>query len=206
MDNIRGFLSSSQDIEGCKRKVYLTSESKDLDPSPKRWKKEDLDIVSDVNCWNVDVGDCRVSAKSVEKGPLINDHKKQQDVENADQSIEAFHVTSGDSGLSDAQIKVPVSNSQDKKWEVPSMDVTVQDLIEMVPTRQHLFWRNKDNLCWLDSLLVALVHSRILREASCENVCLTDKFSCKNYTVKNLCATYKKSYAHIKAKELQCHG
>ncbi|XP_026797732.3 SUMO-specific isopeptidase USPL1 [Pangasianodon hypophthalmus] len=205
LDKIRATLSSSQDIQGCKRKFYLT-ESKPPDPSPKRWKKEDPDIVSDVKCRNVDVGDCRVSDKSIEKGLLSNDHKKQQEVENADKSSEAFHVPSGVSGLSDgAQIKDPVSSSQDKTWEVPPLDETVQDLMQMVPTHQHLFWRNKDNLCWLDSLLVALVHSRILREASCENVFLTDKVPCKNYTVKTLCATYKNSYAYIKAKEQQCH-
>ncbi|KAF4082113.1 hypothetical protein AMELA_G00147890 [Ameiurus melas] len=194
LDNIRAILSSSQDIQGCKRKFYLT-QSKDPDPSPKRWKKEDPDVVSDV-----DVGDFRVSAKSIKKGLLINEHKKQQEVENADKSTEAFYFPIWDSGLSDyTQIKDPVSSSQDKMW-VSAMEVTVQDLVQMVPTLHHLFWRNKDNLCWLDSLLVALVHSRILTEVSCEDVSLTER----NYTVKNLCATYKKSYAYFKAKEQQC--
>lgn len=199
LDNIHAILSSSQDIQGCKRKFYLTLEAKELNPSPKRWKKVDPIIVNDVKCRNVNVGDCRVHAKSVEKELLINDHKKQQEFENADKTTE---VTTGDSGLSDdTQIKDPVSSCQDKP-----MDVTVQNLIQMVPTPQHLFWRNKHNFCWLDSLLVALACSRILKEASCENVCLTDKFPRKNYTVMDLCATYKKLYAYIKAKEQQCQG
>lgn len=208
LDNIRAILSKSQDIQGSKRKIYLTLESKESHPSPKRRKKEDLDIVSGVKCKDGNVGDFSVSVKSIKKRPLINDHQKQQEIENAVEGTKAFLVTSGDSRLSDdAQIKNPLSSSQDKMWEIPPMDVTVQDLIQMVPTLQHLFWRNKHNFCWLDSLLVALVHSRILGEAFFENECLTDKFPCKNaYTVKKLCDTYKNSYAYIKAKEKHCQG
>lgn len=192
-------LSSSEDIQGCKGQSYFALESKGLYPSYKLWKKEDLDIVPDVKCQNV--GDCGVPAKSIE---LLNDYKKQQEVKNADKSTETSCVTSGNSGLSDAQIKDPVSSSQDKTWVVPPI-VPVQDLIEMVPTQQHLFWRNELNFCWLDTLLVALVHTRTLREA-CENVCLTDKIPSKSHIVKNLCATYMKSHAYIKAKEQQCQG
>ncbi|KAF5892957.1 SUMO-specific isopeptidase USPL1, partial [Clarias magur] len=205
LDSIRAILSSSQDIQGCKRKFCFTLESTDHDPSPKHRKKEGLNIVSDVKCQNLGFGDCRVSAVSVEKKLLINDHKKQQEVENAPRDTEAFCINSGDSGFSnDAQMEEPVSSSQANMWKVPSMDVALQDYMQMVPTWQHLFWKNKDNLSWLDSMLVALVHSRILREASYENVCLTDKFPCKKYTVKNLCATYKTLYAYIKSKEQQC--
>ncbi|KAK3550113.1 hypothetical protein QTP86_020671 [Hemibagrus guttatus] len=205
LDNIRGILSSSQDIQGCKRKFHLALETKDPNPSHKRWKKEDPGIASDVKCQIVDVGDYRVSLKSVDEGLLINDHQKKQVVENTDKSTESSPVTSGDSELSDvSQIRDSVFSTQDKKWELSTTDLSGQDLMHMVPTQQHLFWKNKDNLCWLDSLLVALVHSRIIREASCENVCSTEKFPCKYFTVKNLCATYKKSYTYIKAKEQHC--
>lgn len=206
LENIHAILSSSQDIQGCKRKFYFALESRDPNPSPKSWKKEDPDIVSDVKCQNANVGDYRVSAKSIEKRLLINDHKKQQEVENADNSSETSRATNGDSGLSDAQAKDPVSSSQDKTWEVPPTTAKVHMMLQMVPTQHHLFWRNKHNFCWLDSLLVALVHSRILREAFSENVCLTDKFPYKNDPVKNLCASYLKSYSYIKAKEQQCQG
>ncbi|KAG7322454.1 hypothetical protein KOW79_013800 [Hemibagrus wyckioides] len=205
LDNIHGILSSSQDIQGCKRKFYLTLETKDSDSSHKRWKKEDPGIASNGKCRIVDVGDCRLSSKSIDEGLLINDHQKKQVVENADKSTESSHVISGVSELSDvSQIRDSVSSTQDKKWELSTMDLSGQDLMHMVPAQQHLFWKNKDNLCWLDSLLVALVHSRIIREASCENVCSTEKFPCKYFTVKNLCATYKKSYTYIKAKEQHC--
>ncbi|KAM9456425.1 SUMO-specific isopeptidase USPL1 isoform 2-T3 [Clarias gariepinus] len=205
LDSIHAILSSSQDVQGCKRKFCFTLETGDHDPSPKHRKKEGLNILTDVKCQSLGFGDCRVSAMSVKNELLINDHKKQQEVENAFRNTEAFCVNSGDSGFSnDAQMEEPVSSCQANMWKVPSMDAAVQGFIQMVPTWQHLFWKNKDNLCWLDSMLVALVHSRILREASYENVCLTDKFPCKNYTVKNLCATYKTLCTYIKAKEQQC--
>ncbi|XP_070773619.1 SUMO-specific isopeptidase USPL1 [Enoplosus armatus] len=35
---------------------------------------------------------------------------------------------------------------------------------ELVPVPNKLFWRNSDNLCWLDSLLVALVNCKSLRK------------------------------------------
>ncbi|XP_059207974.1 SUMO-specific isopeptidase USPL1 [Centropristis striata] len=37
------------------------------------------------------------------------------------------------------------------------------DSEELVPVPDRLFWSNRDNLCWLDSLLVALVNCRSLR-------------------------------------------
>ncbi|KAK2823348.1 hypothetical protein Q7C36_019948 [Tachysurus vachellii] len=204
LDNIRAILSSSQDIQGCKRKFYHKVEPKDPDPSYKFRKKEDPSIVSAGKCWNVDVGDCSVPVNSIEDGLLINDHQKKQIVENADNTTEASHANCKDSGLSDFQIRDSVSSTQDKKCEVSTLDLFVEDLLHMVPTRQHLFWKNKDNLCWLDSLLVALVHIRIIREASCENVFSTEKFQCKDFTVKNLCVTYQKSCTYIKAKEQHC--
>lgn len=202
LDNIRAILSSSQDVRGCKRKFCPTLENKEPELSHKCWSKEDPDIVFDGQCQNKSVSDCSVSVKSIEQGLLVNNHQEQQCVENADKSTEAPHVTTRDTVL---QIGNPVSSSPVKVWKRPPVDLSMQDLVQMVPTRQHLFWKNKDNLCWLDSLLVALVHSRIIREG-CENVCLNEELSCKQFTVKILCATYKKSYAHIKAKEQHCQG
>lgn len=151
-----------------------------------------------MKCQNVNVGDSGASAKSVENGLLIHDHKNQQVLDGPDKTYKAIHSTSGDTVLPDyAQIKDPVSSSQQS---------AVQDLMQMVPTLQHLFWKNKHNFCWLDSLLVALVHSTILKEASCERMCLSDKFLSKDFSVKYVCATYKKLYAYIKAKEQHCQG
>lgn len=184
LDNICTILSS-QDIQGCKR------------------KKVDLDIVSDGKCQNVDVDDCRASGKSVKKRLIIEEHHKQQKVGNAVNSTDASCVTSEDSGLpTNVQIRNPEHSKQ-----VPPLDVPVQDLMQsqLVSTHQYLFWKNRDNLCWLDSLLVAVVHSRIIRKALIsENICLTEKLPCKNLPVTNLCATYKKLCTYIKGKEQQC--
>lgn len=41
---------------------------------------------------------------------------------------------------------------------------TTTESEEHVPVPDQLFWRNSDNLCWLDSLLVALVNCKSLRK------------------------------------------
>ncbi|XP_013985196.1 SUMO-specific isopeptidase USPL1 isoform X2 [Salmo salar] len=48
---------------------------------------------------------------------------------------------------------------------VPNFDPEVISTEEFVPLPgPHLFWRNENSLCWLDTLLVALVHLRTLRD------------------------------------------
>uniref|UniRef100_A0A4W5JG80 USP domain-containing protein n=1 Tax=Hucho hucho TaxID=62062 RepID=A0A4W5JG80_9TELE len=48
---------------------------------------------------------------------------------------------------------------------VPIFDPEVISTAELVPVPgPHLFWRNENSLCWLDTLLVALVHLRTLRD------------------------------------------
>uniref|UniRef100_A0AAR2IT76 USP domain-containing protein n=1 Tax=Pygocentrus nattereri TaxID=42514 RepID=A0AAR2IT76_PYGNA len=105
---------------------------------------------------------------------------------------------SEESELSDSvQTEDYVSSTQDEAGEVPLTDVTTQDLKEMVPSQLHLFWRNKDNLCWLDSLLVALVHLSAFSRAPCENVGLKDHVCSKNCTVGNLCTKYRKTLGNV---------
>ncbi|KAI3373185.1 hypothetical protein L3Q82_006503 [Scortum barcoo] len=41
---------------------------------------------------------------------------------------------------------------------------TITESEELVPVPNRLFWRNSDSLCWLDSLLVALVNCKSLRK------------------------------------------
>lgn len=41
---------------------------------------------------------------------------------------------------------------------------TITELEELVPVPNRLFWTNSDSLCWLDSLLVALVNCKSLRK------------------------------------------
>ncbi|XP_071000595.1 uncharacterized protein [Oncorhynchus clarkii lewisi] len=48
---------------------------------------------------------------------------------------------------------------------VPNFDPEVISTEELVPVPgPHLFWRNEHSLCWLDTLLVALVHLHTLRD------------------------------------------
>ncbi|CAB1316930.1 unnamed protein product [Coregonus sp. 'balchen'] len=48
---------------------------------------------------------------------------------------------------------------------LPDFDPEVISTGELVPVPgPHLFWRNENSLCWLDTLLVALVHCRTLRD------------------------------------------
>lgn len=47
--------------------------------------------------------------------------------------------------------------------EPEDMSSTEINTEELVPVPAEIFWRNKDNLCWLDSLLVALVNLKSLR-------------------------------------------
>ncbi|XP_057182908.1 SUMO-specific isopeptidase USPL1-like [Triplophysa rosa] len=70
--------------------------------------------------------------------------------------------------------------------------------IELVPLRPHLFWKNEDNLCWLDSLLVMLVNCRTMREALNQDVNVPDSVA------RNIFSTYDKTCSYVKAKEQQC--
>ncbi|XP_072301950.1 SUMO-specific isopeptidase USPL1 [Eucyclogobius newberryi] len=63
----------------------------------------------------------------------------------------------------------------------------------LVPAPVEVFWRNKDNLCWLDSLLVALVNLRTLR-----NVKPKDEH--KQSTVWTLLAGYDEALAAVQSQ------
>ncbi|XP_016125000.1 SUMO-specific isopeptidase USPL1 [Sinocyclocheilus grahami] len=96
-----------------------------------------------------------------------------------------------------------VSSTQDEVEEIVGMDVDVESS-ELVPVQPHLFWKNEDNLCWLDSLLAMLVNCRTIREALCQNVKLTDKLTSvpsSSSAVWNLCSTYDKTCSYLKSCE-----
>ncbi|XP_036416910.1 SUMO-specific isopeptidase USPL1 isoform X2 [Colossoma macropomum] len=198
LEDVRAHLFSAEDIKTSKRKSHL-SDSEDPNPSPKRQKKEECDVS--------EPGDCRVSTELFEEELFANGHEEKGEVGNdVKKTCTAPTASNEDSELSDsAQTEDYVSSTQDEAGEVP-LHVATQDLKEMVPSQLHLFWRNKDNLCWLDSLLVALVHLSVFSKAPCENVSLTDHLSSKNCTVGNLCARYRKTCSYLKSKEQKCQG
>lgn len=41
---------------------------------------------------------------------------------------------------------------------------TIMESVELIPVPNQLFWSNRSNLCWLDSMLVALVNCKSLRK------------------------------------------
>nr|XP_023683487.1 SUMO-specific isopeptidase USPL1 isoform X1 [Paramormyrops kingsleyae] len=65
---------------------------------------------------------------------------------------------------------------------------------ELTVAPPHLFWKNEQNLCWLDCLLVALVHCQALRE---HRTSLLDGAS----AVGRLLASYDKAGLLVKARE-----
>ncbi|XP_064208814.1 SUMO-specific isopeptidase USPL1 [Anguilla rostrata] len=69
---------------------------------------------------------------------------------------------------------------------------------EMVAVPSHLFWRNENNLCWLDTLLVALVHCRTLRKRAASLLK-------NNSPVQQLCNRYREACDHVKAQEQMGH-
>ncbi|XP_017572965.1 SUMO-specific isopeptidase USPL1 isoform X2 [Pygocentrus nattereri] len=200
LEDIRAHLFSAEDIKTSKRKSHL-SDSEDPNSSLKRQKKEECDVS--------EPGDCRVSTELFEEELFANGHEEKAEV-GSDVKKTCTEVpapSSEESELSDSvQTEDYVSSTQDEAGEVPLTDVTTQDLKEMVPSQLHLFWRNKDNLCWLDSLLVALVHLSAFSRAPCENVGLKDHVCSKNCTVGNLCTKYRKTCAYLKSKEQKYQG
>ncbi|XP_037604242.1 SUMO-specific isopeptidase USPL1 isoform X3 [Sebastes umbrosus] len=63
-----------------------------------------------------------------------------------------------------------ITACKDIKSETEDMtSTTITESEELVSVPSQLFWRNSDNLCWLDSLLVALVNCKSLRKCKPED-------------------------------------
>ncbi|KAG9351815.1 hypothetical protein JZ751_023066 [Albula glossodonta] len=74
------------------------------------------------------------------------------------------------------------------------LTVAQEGELELVNAPSHLFWRNEHNLCWLNTMLVAVVHCRALREHVVSM--LEDKSP-----LRRLCHGYNKACGLVKAKE-----
>ncbi|XP_061103350.1 SUMO-specific isopeptidase USPL1 [Conger conger] len=66
--------------------------------------------------------------------------------------------------------------------------------VEMVAAPSHLFWKNENNLCWLDALLVALVHCRTLRKRA-------ESLLKNRSPIQRLCNRYSQACDLVKANE-----
>uniref|UniRef100_A0A3B1KER2 Ubiquitin specific peptidase like 1 n=1 Tax=Astyanax mexicanus TaxID=7994 RepID=A0A3B1KER2_ASTMX len=192
LEDIRASLYSADDKKVCKRKSHM-SESKVS--SPKHLKKEESCIVPEAS-------DCRVSSELLEVKRFPYRQEEQNVVQNNIQTCpEAPAANNEDQVLSDtAQTENCVSSTRKETTETTLTDGATQDLIEMMPYQQHLFWKNKDNLCWLDSLLIALVHFGVFSEVNSGS----NSFLSKSCHVRNLCTRYRKTCTYLKSKGKQC--
>lgn len=209
LEDVRAGLST----DGCKRKISSLSDVDDASSPSKRSREEKLDILSAVSepC-DADVKDATLPKDAVQT-QMFNGEQSILGMTVSINGTEEQHpkelpaATHEDSDLCDKK-DICVSSSQDEGEEIFGMDVDMESS-ELVPVQQHVFWKNEDNLCWLDSLLVMLVYCKTIRETPCENVKLIDKLTsvpCSNSAVWNLCSTYDKTCAYLKAKEQQCEG
>ncbi|XP_039532075.1 SUMO-specific isopeptidase USPL1 isoform X2 [Pimephales promelas] len=196
-EDVRASLSKN----GCKRNL---SDVDDASSHSKRPREEKLDVLSaESEPCGADVIDDALPKDAGEQSTLAKTLSIKGTEEQHPKELPA--ATQEDLDLCDKK-DVCVSSTQDEVEEVFIMDVDTE-LSELVPVQPHLFWKNEDNLCWLDSLLVMLVNCKTIRETPCQNVKLIDKLTseiCSNSAVWNLCATYDKTCAYLKAKEQQC--
>ncbi|XP_057177710.1 SUMO-specific isopeptidase USPL1 isoform X2 [Triplophysa rosa] len=196
LEDVRSSLSKT--LEGCKRKSLNQSEVDDISSPSKRPKDENLEMLSALS------EPCNLNASThpnhtemltgeqliFETNTVsINDTEKQNPEEvpvGTDVDVD-LDVDKKDDG---------VSSTQDETEEMVEFDI--ESPVELVPLQPHLFWKNEDNLCWLDSLLVMLVNCRTIREALNQDVNAPDS------VVRNFFSTYDKTCAYVKAKEQQC--
>lgn len=108
-----------------------------------------------------------------------------------------------------AELKVGPTVEEEVRPTVEEVRPTVEEEVrptveqedgpaEMVAVPSHLFWRNENNLCWLDTLLVALVHCRTLRKRAASLLM-------NNSPVQQLCNRYREACDHVKAQEQMGH-
>lgn len=201
LEDVRTSLSKT--FEGCKRKSLILSAVDDISSPLKRSKDENLEMLSAVH------EPCDLN------GSILPNHTTNTEMLTEDMLILERNTVLVDSTEKEILEEVPVgtdvdvdldvnkkdddvSSTQDQTEEMVELDMAVDTPVELVPLRPHLFWKNKDNLCWLDSLLVMLVNSRTIREAMSQDVNLPDS------VVRNFFSTYDKTCAYVKAKEQQC--
>ncbi|XP_026076090.1 SUMO-specific isopeptidase USPL1-like isoform X1 [Carassius auratus] len=208
LEDVRASLSK----DGCKRSISFLSDVDDTSSPSKRLKEEKLDVLSAVpEPCGADVSDGTLPDNTVES-QMFTDEQSILGKTDSINGTEEQHpedlpavATHEDLELCDKKDDC-VSSTQDKVEEIVGMDVD-EESSELVPVPPHLFWKNEDNLCWLDSLLAMLVNCKTIRETPCQNVKLIDELTTvpsSNSAVWNLCFTYDKSCANLKAKEQHC--
>ncbi|XP_058645187.1 SUMO-specific isopeptidase USPL1 isoform X2 [Onychostoma macrolepis] len=197
--------------DGCKRNISSLSDVDEASSPSKRSREEKLGILSAVpEPCGADVNDATLPDDIVETQMFTDEQsilRKTDSINGTEeQHPEDLPAAATHEDLDLCEKDDCVSSTQDEVEEIVGIDVDVESS-ELVPVQPHLFWKNEDNLCWLDSLLAMLVNCRTIRETPCQNVKLTDKLtsvpSCSS-AVWNLCSTYDKTCSYLKSKEQQC--
>ncbi|XP_051541743.1 SUMO-specific isopeptidase USPL1-like isoform X2 [Myxocyprinus asiaticus] len=206
LEDVRASLPTLKDLDGCKRKASSLSVVEDVSSPSKQLREEKLEILSTVSepCV-VDLNECTPPNDTVQNETFMDDQSILE--KNTEEQYPEVKTISTDVDLNLWGTKDGcVSSTQDEVKETFGMNVDVKSSAELVPVQPHLFWKNEDNLCWLDSLLVMLVNCKTIRETPCQNVRLTDKLTsapCSSSAVWNLCSAYDKTCAYLQSKQLQ---
>ncbi|XP_051973127.1 SUMO-specific isopeptidase USPL1 [Xyrauchen texanus] len=179
---------------------------KDVSSPSKQSREEKLEMLSTVSepCV-VDLNECTPPNNTVQNETFLDDQSILE--KNTEEQYPEVKPISPDVDLNLWGTKDScVSSTQDEVEEMLGMDDDVESSAELVPVQPHLFWKNEDNLCWLDSLLVMFVNCKTIRETPCQNVRLTDRLTampCSSSAVWNLCSAYDKTCAYLQSKQLQ---
>ncbi|XP_029135223.2 SUMO-specific isopeptidase USPL1 [Labrus bergylta] len=132
----------------------------------------------DVTCTDGIVSTCKTAVghlPSLLDSLLITDEDKREAEENRRCSLDSNPPLFTDTDIHSTQIntlKVQKSETAENNTckNITSVESeTVAESDELVAVPNQLFWRNSNNLCWLDSLLVALVNCKSLRKCTAKD-------------------------------------
>lgn len=196
--------SLSKPPEGCKRKSSVLSAVDDTSSPLKRSKDENPEMLSAVPepCdFNGSALQNHTTNTEMLTEDLLIPGRNTVFLNSTEKDIHEVPVaTDADVSLDVDKRDDDVSNAPDQTEEMVELEMAVESPVELVPLHPHFFWKNEDNLCWLDSLLVMLVKNRTVREAMSRGENLTHS------VVRNFLSTYDKTCAYVKAKEQLCQG
>lgn len=100
--------------------------------------------------------------------PGVSDVEGDFEINNAAPQHTAQTARTGQKALEAGVTCENMEGIQSETEDFSSTTLTTEP-VELVPIPDKLFWRNSNNLCWLDTMLVALVNFRSLRKRKPED-------------------------------------
>ncbi|XP_036380850.1 SUMO-specific isopeptidase USPL1 [Megalops cyprinoides] len=148
--------------------------------------------------WSSAVQEVRLKVEQEEEESAEQEvrHEVEQEVEPTAVQEVRLIVEQGEepSVANEVRQKVEQEAESSAEQEVRMLVEHQGGLVELVASPSHLFWRNEHNLCWLDTLLVALLHCRTLMEHAAS-------LPGDRSPVQKLCDRYNKACDVMKANE-----